>query len=454
MKSAFPDGWFGAGLKNRRRRGKAAQPCSEGRATCKESEPPNVGCCELAGGWMHALRRVWATAPVLWGVGSVLIGAMLAMAADANEQPAKTTSAGIEPCIAKGIQFLVECQNADGSWGSPRRTKDLNIYAPVPGAHHAFRNAVTALCVEALIATRAGGTNPAAVPALERGETWLLEHLPKLRRADGVAIYNIWGHAYGIQALAAMHRRAAGDGPRQERIREVIRSQIALLQRYESVDGGWGYYDFQVQSQRPASWTLSFVSATVLLAFHEAKALGVEPPGAVVQRALASIQRQRKPDHSYLYGEYLKWRPMREINRTAGSLGRSHACNLALRQWGDATITDEVITGCLDRLVARNDWLSFGRKRPIPHESWFQVAGYFFYYGHYYAAICLETLPAAVAARYGEALARVLVPLQETDGSWWDFPLYDYHQPYGTAFALMSLQRCREAQRSRTPTND
>ena len=31
---------------------------------------------------------------------------------------------------------------------------------------------------------------------------------------------------------------------------------------------------------------------------------------------------------------------------------------------------------------------------------------------------------------------------QEKDGSWWDYPLYDYHQPYGTAFALMTLQRC------------
>jgi hypothetical protein len=29
-----------------------------------------------------------------------------------------------------------------------------------------------------------------------------------------------------------------------------------------------------------------------------------------------------------------------------------------------------------------------------------------------------------------------------------DFPLYDYHQQYGTAFALMSLHRCRKAAES------
>jgi hypothetical protein len=31
--------------------------------------------------------------------------------------------------------------------------------------------------------------------------------------------------------------------------------------------------------------------------------------------------------------------------------------------------------------------------------------------------------------------------LQEKDGSWWDFPMYDYHQQYGTSFALMALKR-------------
>jgi hypothetical protein len=34
--------------------------------------------------------------------------------------------------------------------------------------------------------------------------------------------------------------------------------------------------------------------------------------------------------------------------------------------------------------------------------------------------------------------------LQEKDGSWWDFPMFDYHQQYGTAFALMSLGRTRK----------
>jgi hypothetical protein len=71
------------------------------------------------------------------------------------------------------------------------------------------------------------------------------------------------------------------------------------------------------------------------------------------------------------------------------------------------------------------------------------VAGYFFYYGHYYAALCADQLDADRARGYKEQLAAIIIPLQEKDGSWWDYPLYDYHQAYGTAFALMTLARCR-----------
>ena len=97
----------------------------------------------------------------------------------------------------------------------------------------------------------------------------------------------------------------------------------------------------------------------------------------------------------------------------------------------------------LDRLFARNLWLDMGRKRPIPHESHFLVAGYFFYYGHYYAAQCIELLPQEDRAAHQAQLATIMLRLQEKDGSWWDYPFYDYHQQYGTAMAVMSLVRCR-----------
>jgi hypothetical protein len=356
--------------------------------------------------------------------------------------PAPVPPEKLKAAIGRGVAFLLKTQSPDGSWGSAERTKDLNVYAPVPGAHHAFRTAVTAMCVSALIEVDDG--SPALRKAVERGEAYLVAELPRVRRADSTAIYNVWTHGYGIQALAHMYRRLPDDKERQEKIKVLIRSQYDLLTRYESVDGGWGYYDFGAQTQRPNASSTSFVNAAVLEALYEAKQVGVEPPPKLVRRALDALKRQLKPDFSYLYSEDLKWQPMLAINRPGGSLGRSQACNLALRLWGDKRVTDAVLKAWLDRLIVRNGWLDMGRKRPIPHESHFMVAGYFFYYGHYYAALCVEQLPPRERPFYQGHLANLLLPLQEQDGSWWDFPLYNYHQAYGTAFALMTLKRCEK----------
>ena len=350
------------------------------------------------------------------------------------------TQKRIRDAINRGTKFLISNQNANGSWGSATRTKGLNIYAPVPGAHHAFRAAVTALCISALL--EVADDDPQAMRAVARAETWLYEHLPRLRRATADALYNVWGHAYSIHALVRLYAQHSDAPKRQRQITELIQEQFEMLTRYESVDGGWGYYDFRAGAQQPTSSSISFVNATALCAMAEANQIGIEPPQKIVRRAIAAIKRQQKPDFTYLYGEYLKNRPMRGINRPGGSLGRTQACNAALRMWGEDKITDNVIKTWLTRLYLRNGWLDIGRKRPVPHESWFQVAGYFYYYGHYYAGICIDQLSITERSGYQQLLAKLMLDRQEKNGSWWDYPLYDYHQQYGTAFALMTLKRC------------
>ena len=345
----------------------------------------------------------------------------------------------LKDAISDGSQFLLQNQNEDGSWGTAQQTKGLNIYAPIPGAHRAFRLACTALSITALLDVQKD--NSTFHDTITRGKEYLLENLSNLRRATPMALYNVWSHAYGIQALVKLYESSTNKDE-IEKIRSLIRQQISMLQKYESIDGGWGYYDFNAQTKQPSGSSISFVNATALVGLKEAEEIGITVPQKMVQKALDALRRQRLPDHSYLYGEYLKNKPRRGINRPAGSLGRSHACNLALQVWGDKTVTAKVHKICLDRLVNRNGWLDMARKRPIPHESWFAVAGYFFYYGHLYASLCIEKLPINQQADYQSKLSQILIPLQEKDGSWWDFPFYNYHQQYGTAMALISLKRC------------
>jgi hypothetical protein len=356
------------------------------------------------------------------------------------------TDEEISTAIKRGVDFLLQIQNKDGSWGSATQTKELNIYAPVPGAHHAFRTATTSLCVAALceVSLKAQRQTQSEVSeAIDRGEAWLLKHLPSLRRASGDALYNVWGHAYGIEALVRLYHYREGSEERQQKFLAEIGRQVELLGRYETIKGGWGYYDFHMHMQKPTAEPTSFTTATVLYAFHQAQSIGIEVPQKLIDRGLDVIRRQQRPDLAYLYSEDFRTQPGALINKPGGSVGRSQACNFVLRLYGDKSVSDKAMVAWANRLFARNLWLDIGRKRPIPHESWFLVAGYFFYYGHYYAGLSIEQLPTETQANIRHQLAHVMLKLQEKDGSWWDYPLYSYHQPYGTAFALMTLVRCQ-----------
>ena len=342
----------------------------------------------------------------------------------------------LDVAIAQGAAYLSRTQNRDGSWGSSRWTGGVD-QDPVPGEFQSFSTATTALCLEAL---QGAGDSPEMKKAAARAETFLVVNLPKLRRADPGNLPNVWGYTYGIQALANLAGREPAGSKRQRQLDELISDQIRGLEHFETVHGGWFYYASGLQ--RPLAPSASFVNAAVLVALDRARALGLMMDSRVLERAIEATAGQRKPDSSYLYSMSSPLdmqQAMAPINRSAGSLGRSQACNLALRLWGDQRITNKVLKDWLDRLITRNGWLDMGRKRPIPHESFAQVAGYFFYFGHYYGALCIGQLPDADRPFYQDQLARLLIPLQESDGAWFDYPLYNYHKAYGTAFALMSL---------------
>ncbi|HKI21470.1 MAG TPA: hypothetical protein VKA15_26480, partial [Isosphaeraceae bacterium] len=273
--------------------------------------------------------------------------------------------------IERGAAYLCRTQNRDGSWGSPRWTGGVDR-DPVPGAFRSFGAATTALCLEALLTVP---DSPEIKNARERAEAFLLANLSRLRRADPFNLPNVWGHCYGIQVLAVLARREPAGSERRCRLERSIHEQVKALEHFETVTGGWFYYADGLQ--RPLAPSASFVNAAVLVALDRARPLCIAMDERILTRAIRTTADQRKPDSSYLYSlssPLDKAGAKAPINRPAGSLGRSQACNLALRLWGDKRITDAVLKEWLDRLIRRNGWLDMGRKRPIPHESFAQVA--------------------------------------------------------------------------------
>ena len=78
----------------------------------------------------------------------------------------------LEASIKRGVDYLIGKQNKDGSWGGPTRTKGLNIYAPVPEAHLAFRSGASALALAGLLDSKDQRTETKA--AHRNGRTMVL----------------------------------------------------------------------------------------------------------------------------------------------------------------------------------------------------------------------------------------------------------------------------------------
>ena len=80
------------------------------------------------------------------------------------------------------------------------------------------------------------------------------------------------------------------------------------------------------------------------------------------------------------------------------------------------------------------------RMRPIPHEAWYANAGYFYFFGHYYAAEAIELLPEAEREARHARLRPHIVKTQRKDGSFCDFLGQGYLVVAGTAYASLALQ--------------
>ena len=362
-----------------------------------------------------------------------------------------TTPEALEKSITGGVDYLISSQNKNGSWGAATRTKGLNIYAPIPGAHHAFRTGASGLALYGILKSRDLRKETRA--AIDKAEAWFLKELPRLRRAEQTTTYNVWGHAYGLRALCALYEYREGDEEKRSALRALGQTQVDFLERYEDINGGWGYLDLDATiTRKPSGIPTSFTTATAMIAMYEAReVMGLKLPEREIDRGVRFLKRQRTPDFSYVYSNGHRYRPRIPINRPAGSLARSQACSAALRYFGDETVTDEILKEWLKRFIHRNGWIDIARKRPVPHETHFSNSGYFYYYGQFYATDCIAFLPETDRLVYYQHLARILLERQEKDGSWWDYPLYSYHQPYGTGYVLAALSRCRDGGMGRGP---
>lgn len=342
-----------------------------------------------------------------------------------------------ETAVRKALAYLLGAQNREGSWGSVKQSMPFDgVFWWSPETHRSWRLATTGLSCMALMehAERLDSLRP-----LERGVDFILANADVKRCIDWDTDH-VWGWIYALEALSRAER-FEGLASRRDAIRPVVDRLIRNLAVYQTPSGGWGYYDFDTPKTRTPTWATSFTTSNALLALREAKRAGHPVPERMVGAALRGVGRSRLPDggNSYTIEAVPEPTPGSPwIYNVKGSLSRIQVANLALREWDTPLPEKEVIQG-LDLFFKNHRFLEIAVSRPIPHEAYYLNSGYFYLYGHAYAARLARGLPPALRDRYLPRIRAEVVKLQDADGSFSDFIMMGYDRPYGTAFALLAL---------------
>ncbi|MFO0983136.1 MAG: hypothetical protein U1E76_15630 [Planctomycetota bacterium] len=369
-------------------------------------------------------------------LASLLLGAMARAQHPGPPPSPPATREAVQAAIARGLDFLLGAQEASGCFGVPRSVMNFETFATI-GTYESWTVATTGLVCMTLMEA---GTSPAATAALDLGIDFLLANA-FVKRVSDWDTDNTWGWIYGLHCLArALEHPHFEHDLRRARMREVGDGLLQRLARWQTPCGGWGYYDTEVGAIPPI-WATSFMTAAAVVAMQDAKQAGFAVNATVLDKAVRAIEHARLKNGAFAYSIDAIPDPsgLEFINQVKGSLGRIQVCQLALYRAGRASQAELEIG--IDRFFSEHRFLDVARKKPIPHEAYYANAAYFYLFGHFYAAQVIECLPQAARAELFAKLQRELLKTQEDDGAMWDFYISGYTRPYGTAFAVMALQR-------------
>ncbi len=351
--------------------------------------------------------------------------------------PATMTKEDAKASIDRSIGYLLRTQLPDGSFGTST-VESLWEEGYSNASFYAWKMAGCALVCSALLAVE---ETTEVREGLEKSLSWLLENPLPLRGSDW-DIDNNWTRLYYIQTMVQ-----AADDPRFQSPEWKDRITRRGIECYEQLEknqdplGGWGYYEGIVVSRRP-TWSTSFATACVMPSLVRAKELGWPVDAKLIARATKYVERCRLPNGAFTYGldPIPRINGGEHINQVKGSLSRIQVCNWALRRAGSKMATEERMREGVDVFFREHKFLDVARMKPIPHESYYANAGYFYFFGHYYAARVIEELPAQEREALHARLRPHLIKAQWKDGSSIDFVGSTYSWLYSTSFSVLALQ--------------
>ncbi len=327
-------------------------------------------------------------------------------AAGGSESGAEFITPETQAAVDRGLAFLADGQNADGSFqdrfpGTAVGVTALAGLALMGAGHQPGRGRYGRHVSRAVDFVMAAGSG--ATPGYLNGGDGFGGRF-------GGGQSGMYNHGFGTLFLA----EACGmfpDPARQKRVREVLEKAAAFTVTAQNKDGGWRY------DPNPP---LADVSVTVaqMMALRAARNAGVFVRKAVVDGGVKYIRGCQLPDGGFSYFK----------GQGNSAFPRSAAAVVGLYSAG-VYQGDEIARG-LRYLEGFRPGLTHSFRESLPQH---------YYYGQYYAALAMWTAGRPYWSRWLPAARDdLLKKLRESPGGVWTDP---GHGPaYATAMSLIVLQ--------------
>ncbi len=345
-----------------------------------------------------------------------------------DEKPAATD---VPSMVATGVQRILAMQEGDEKAEWPYE----GVYRVGGQIPVGYRIGGTGISAMALLHAPGYAEDQVRKDAISRAVTFIIKGADHpLMNPDYDGGYDVrgWGYTYGLMCLLQLKQANALPTSQADAAEKTIRSFIDSICKTEiNKVGGWNYA--RGKGKDAVSPPSPFMTAPTLQALFQAKSLGYEVDTEVVKRALDALEQGRTPTGSFRYSGVDGTRSKEAV---PGSVGRMLAAETTLYLAGRSNVTN--IRGAIDAFIVHWQWLDKRRAQQGTHVPPYNIAPYYFYYAHYYAAQAIELLPEQERAEYRRRLRDLLISVRLPDGSWND-RVFDRSANYGTSMSIMAL---------------
>lgn len=235
-----------------------------------------------------------------------------------------------------------------------------------------------------------------------------------------------WGHTYALGFFVrALAEDVYKDAALRARVQAAIPKIIAGLKVGQVRGGGWNY---AARNFSP------FMTAATLISLFRARAAGHDVDAEMVTKALDALETGRGEGDAYAYSG-----PLRNPDEPMeGASARSAICELVLYRAGRSSV--ERLRRAIDGFYDESNWKELLKRKSKQgtHEKPYGVAPYYFFFGHTYAALAVEHLPAPERPHYRARMQALLARTIEPHGGWND-RVFPRTESYSTAMAILSL---------------